>query len=143
MQHKIQADSSFWIMMALLILTLPMNWVAAALLAAAFHELCHLGMLNFFRIPIYGFRIRAGGVVLDTGPMGDREELICALAGPLGSFLLLIPLHIAPRVAICGLVQGGFNLLPLGNLDGGRAARCAIRLIHGKSPCKEGKMRVQ
>lgn len=130
-------------MMAALVLTLPLNWVFSAILAAAFHELSHLLMLRFLGIPIYALRIRAGGAVLDTGPMEPKEELLCALAGPLGSFLLVILIRITPRIAVCAFVQGLFNLIPLGNLDGDRIVRNAFRLLPGKSPCKPGKMRVQ
>lgn len=136
-------EASLWLLLALLLLTLPVSWIIAAVLAAVFHELCHLLVLKCCHISVYKLRIRAGGAVLDTGSMGDREELLCTLAGPAGSFLLLGLVHITPRIAMCGLVQGLFNLLPLGDLDGGRAVRCAIRLIRGKSPCKRGKMRVQ
>lgn len=143
MVHRFRVEWSFWLLLALLLMTLPLTWVMAAMLAAAFHELCHLVMLRCWRVPVYGIHIRAGGAGIDTGPLAHREELLCALAGPMGSFLLLLLLHIAPRTAVCGLMQGLYNLIPVGDLDGGRALRSAIRLIRGKSPCKRGKMRVQ
>lgn len=143
MRLKIQTESPFWLYLVLLLLTLPLPWVLAAFLAAAIHEMFHLFILKYCHIPVYELRIRAGGAVLDTGVMGEWEELACALAGPAGSFLLVSLLHIVPRIAVCGLVQGAFNLLPVGNLDGGRVVRCAIRLIRGKSPCKRCRMRVQ
>lgn len=143
MPRKICAGASFWITLALLTLILPLNWLLAALLAAAFHELGHLVLLRFFAVPVYGLRIRAGGAILDTGTMEPWEELICALAGPAVSFLLFLLVHLFPRLALCALIQGIFNMLPLGGLDGARAARSAFCLVRGKSPCKQGKMRVQ
>ena len=143
MRLNVKAEGSFWILLALLILTLPLRWVASALIAAGVHELCHLGMLQLLSVKVMGLRIRADGAVLDTGPMTEKEELLCALAGPGGSFALLLFLHIFPRIALCGLVQGLSNLIPLGDRDGARAVRSGIRLLSGKSPCKRMKMRVQ
>ena len=143
MPPKINVSGSFWILLAIQILTLPLNWIVSAFLAAAFHELCHILVLRLFRIPVYGLQIKACGAQLNTSTMEPKEEFLCALAGPLGSFILLLGLRILPRVAICGLIQGLFNLIPLGSLDGGRMIRCAIRLLPGKRPCKRGKLRVQ
>lgn len=49
------------------------------------------------------------------------REVLCALAGPLGGFLLLFLLHSAPRIALCAFVQSVCNLIPVYPLDGGRA----------------------
>lgn len=143
MPLKITVSGSFWILLAIQILTLPLNWIVSAFLAAAFHELCHILTLRFFQIPIFELHLKASGAILNTASMEPKEELLCALAGPVGSLSLLLGLRILPRVAICGLMQGLFNLIPLGSLDGGRMIRCAIRLLPGKRPCKRGKLRVQ
>lgn len=143
MPPKVNISGSFWILLGIQILTLPLNWVVSAFLAATFHELCHMLALHLFRIPVYALHINACGAQLDTATMEPKEEFLCALAGPLGSFTLLLGLRILPRVALCGLIQGLFNLIPLGSLDGGRMIRCAIRLLPRKRPCKRGKLRVQ
>lgn len=139
MPRSIRADGSFWFFLALLILTLPLNWVLSALLAAAVHELCHLLMLRFLGVFVYSLRIRPGGAMLDTGPVGPKEELLSALAGPLGSFFLLAFIRTAPRIALCALVQGLFNLIPLGNRDGGRIVKSAFRLLREKALANRGK----
>ena len=122
---------------------LPLRWVVAAILAAAVHEVSHLLALHLLGIPVFGITIGGRGAVLETDSLSEGEELLCALAGPLGSFLLLLFAVWIPRVAICGLCQGLYNLIPLGNLDGGRVLRALVNLVHRKKPCKQGKERVQ
>lgn len=141
--HRITVTGGAYIWLCLLILTLPVNWVIAAIVAGLCHELSHLFALYMLGIPVYAMEIGGRGAKLETGAMEEWEELICAIAGPAGSlFLLLVSLWL-PRIALCGLFQGLYNLIPLGNLDGGRVIRCVIAIAGGKKPCKQGKERVQ
>lgn len=133
MPRKIRADGSFWIWLAFVALTLPLKWVMAAVAAAAIHELGHLIVLSILSVSVPVLRLRAGGAVLDTGPMEPKEELVCALAGPAASFMLLLFLRIFPRTALCAMVQGCFNLLPLGCLDGARVWKCVFCLLNEKA----------
>ena len=140
---RISVSGGACIWACVLLLMLPLRWVVAAILAAAVHELSHLLALYLLGIRVFGIAVGGRGAVLETDSLTDGQELLCALAGPVGSFVLLIFAQWIPRVALCGLCQGLYNLIPLGNLDGGRVLRSLVNLVHRKKPCKQGKERVQ
>ena len=125
-------DGSAFLLLALLLLTAPLPWVGAALAAAAFHEACHWAALRLTGGRLRGMTVSAAGAVLKTGPMEPRQELWSALAGPAGSLLLLTLLRRFPRIALCGGIQGLFNLLPVYPLDGGRALRCLLNFRYSE-----------
>ncbi|MBO5322909.1 MAG: hypothetical protein J6A88_02250 [Oscillospiraceae bacterium] len=116
-----------WIIGALMLLILPLNWLLAAVTAAFFHELCHYFALRLCAVPIFRIQISSRGTVMDTAPMGLRQEFFCALAGPLGGLVLLLFIRHIPRIAICAGIHSLFNLLPIYPLDGGRALYCLAR----------------
>ena len=116
-----------WILGALMLLILPLNWLLAAGTAAFLHELCHYLALRLCAVPVFRVQISGRGAMMDTAPMGLRQEFLCALAGPLGGLFLLLFIRHIPRIAICAGVQSLFNLLPVYPLDGGRALRCLAR----------------
>ena len=116
-----------WILGALLILVVPLNWLLAAATAAVFHELSHSAAILLLGGKIHGLKILPDGIRMETSPMAARQEILCSLAGPAGSLLLVLLGKHTPRIALCALVQGCYNLLPVYPLDGGRALRCLLR----------------
>lgn len=127
MPESLRVEASAFFLAAVLILVLPVNWLFAAFFAAAFHELCHMLAIRAMGGRVFSLRIGTGGAVMETESLGRGRELVCALAGPAGSLLLLLGCHVFPRVAICAFVQAVFNLLPIFPLDGGRAVRCCLK----------------
>lgn len=130
----IRADADGWalILLALLCLTAPLNWLLAALIAAGFHEFCHFLGVWLTGGRIHSLRIGTAGAVMEASPMTPGRELVSVLAGPAGSIALFFLYPLFPRVAICALVHGLFNLLPIYPLDGGRALVCGTELLFSK-----------
>ena len=129
MGKRIEVTAGFCILWAFLLLALPLNILLGAMGAAVFHEGCHLLMIRLTGGRVIHLTVGAGGMVMETAGMPLGKEILCALAGPAGSFVLLCMYPRMPVLAVCGLVQGAFNLLPLYPLDGGRALGCGLELL--------------
>lgn len=123
---KLRLDGRACWCWALMLLILPLKWLTAAFLAACFHELCHFAAVKLCGGEVLSVTVGATGAEMEVYDLGNRGECISALAGPAGSILLLILAPVFPTVAVCALVQGLYNLLPIWPLDGGRAVRCLL-----------------
>lgn len=126
-RFRINAITFFWL--ALLLLVLPLRWVAAAGLAALFHELCHMIAVRACGGRVNVVAVGESGAVMETADLTNWQELLCAMAGPLGGLLLLFFLRWFPEVAVCAAFQSAFNLLPIYPLDGGRCLRCVVSMV--------------
>ena len=114
-------DNRVWLLWAVLILLLPLNWLMAGTAAAIIHELFHVVAVRMLGGRICSVTIAPFGAVIETDGIDGLREALCALAGPLGSFCLTLCIRFFPMLGVCALVQGCFNLLPVYPLDGGRA----------------------
>lgn len=114
------------IFLALLVLTLPLGYLAAAILAAVWHETCHALAVMALGGKVLALRINLRGMEMETRPMDPISGALCALAGPVGSLALLLLRVQFPQIAAWGLLQGCFNLLPIFPLDGSQALRRLI-----------------
>lgn len=132
----LQIEAGFFLVWAALLLILPLDWCFAAFLAAAIHELCHMGMLILLGGRVRSIQIGISGAVIEGSADGAGENIAATLAGPAGSLLLLLFLREFPKLALCGLVQGAYNLLPIFPLDGGRALQYVLMRRDGKSADK-------
>ena len=90
------------------------------------HECSHAAAIYLLGGRISRICIGGRGVTMETTGISGIREIICALAGPIGSILLLTVAPRFPRTAICGFVHGIYNLLPLFPMDGGRILRCIL-----------------
>ena len=117
-------------MLGLAVLLLPLRVLLGIVLAAAVHELGHLTAMYFLGVPVLGIVFRPSGARIEAGPMEPGVEVICALAGPVAGAVTIFAWKWFPELAVAGLVQTVFNLIPVYPLDGGRVARnicCKLR----------------
>ena len=119
-------DAFCCIAWAFLLLVLPLDWVLSAATAALVHELCHILAVVCLGGKVRRIQIHFTGCQIETDPMGAWRSIVSILAGPAGSVLLLLAARYLPKIAICALFQGVYNLLPVEPLDGGRALRCLL-----------------
>ena len=126
----IETDGGFWIVLGLMGLLFPVRALAGILLAAAIHEAGHLLALMLCGGTAHRIRLHIGGAKIEAAPLSPGRELLCILAGPGFGALTVLAWKRFPELAAAGLLQTIYNLLPLPNLDGGRALRnicCKIR----------------
>lgn len=119
----------FCIVIALGLLMLPLPWIFSVVIAAAIHELCHYAAIRLCGGSVVGIQIGFRGAKMNVSGLTSMQELICALAGPVGGFLLLFLARWLPRIAICGCFQSLYNLIPIFPLDGGRILRCFLETV--------------
>ena len=120
---RIETEGGFWLWLLLMLLLFPVPVVAGVLLAAAAHEWGHLLAIRLSGGVVLRIELHAGGARIVTAPMEPKEEVFCALAGPIAGGLTVFAWRVFPELAVAGLVQTVFNLLPIYPLDGGRALR--------------------
>lgn len=117
----------FCVCIALSLLVLPFSWVFAWLSASIIHEICHYFALRLTDSDVCSISIGTLGARIEADIPSYGREVLCATAGPLGSLSLILLAKWCPKVAICGLVQAVYNLLPVFPLDGGRAVLCLVK----------------
>ena len=129
-QIRISGVATLWL--ALLLLVLPLPWIVAAIVAASFHEICHILAIRLCGGSIHDLKIGQRGASIGVAALSPWQELVCALAGPLGSFLLILTADLFPRLAVCALFHGVYNLVPIYPMDGGRALHCILTMLLGQ-----------
>lgn len=128
-QCRISVSPGFYFFLASLILLIPLRWLLAAAMSVAVHELCHIGAIWCFGYRVGSIHIGIGGARIEAPAMSLWQELLCALAGPLGGAVLLLLARWFPVLALCSGFHTMYNLLPVYPQDGGRALRCGARMI--------------
>lgn len=127
-------NTGFLLLCAGAIFLLPIKWLFGFAIAAIVHELAHYAALLILGVQIYAVEIGEKGIVIRTEPLSNKQEFICAIAGPAGGLLLMFATYRIPHISVSAFVQSFYNLLPFECLDGGRTLRCLLsKLRHGES----------
>ena len=141
----IVSEALCYIVAALLLLIFPIPWIISAATAAIVHEIFHILAVIVMGGKIKKIRVHLSGCQIETTPMGEIRSIICILAGPLGSLMLIGVRKYVPMISVCGLLQGIYNLLPVMPLDGGRILRIILQKfspIHADSVMRWTSMAV-
>ena len=126
----VRTEAGFWIVLGLMVLLFPLRFLVGVRLAAVIHELGHLTAIRLTGGRVRGIWLHAGGAWIETAPMEPGQAILCALAGPGAGALTVFAWRWFPELAVAGLVQTIFNLIPIYPLDGGQVARnicCKMR----------------
>ena len=131
---NIYVTNGMYIYIALLLLLIPIRLLLSIVISAALHELFHIAAIRLVGKKVYSVSIAPRGTIIQTESLCDREEVICAIAGPISGLLLLLLFRWIPVIALVGAMQSLYNLLPLYPTDGGRVLqRCVRRFFSIKS----------
>lgn len=133
----LQVSGGFFLLTVWFALVNGWKLLGMILSAAAIHELGHLGMLRYLGAKTRALRIGILGAVLETDcrNLSYGSELAAVLAGPLANLLCacLISCFASRQDILIGihLALGGFNLLPIRPLDGGRGLELLLTWFFG------------
>ena len=126
MVNKLCISPLLLLVLASMILVLPLKWILAMITAALVHELCHWTAIRLLGGSVHGIGFGHQGAKIFMDGMSSGKVALCALAGPVGSFLLILLGRYCPRLAFCGAVQGLYNLLPIPSMDGWRILQAIL-----------------
>jgi len=116
----ITVDPALLIAAPVLLITIPLRWCAAFVLAALLHEGAHVFSVLLLGGRIHYVRIGLSNAEIHVSLLSPFFEFLSILSGPAVSLLLYNYRVSFPELAFFGFFQGVVNLLPVLPLDGGR-----------------------
>lgn len=128
----ISVDPKIYLITSVALLAFSFRWVYSWMFAVFIHELGHYLAVVFCRRNILSVRIGLTGVLMESDILKPMESVLCSLAGPMASAVLVLFHGCFPRLAICGFFQAIYNLLPLTQLDGGQVLKTIASCVFGE-----------
>lgn len=126
---RVYCTPQFCIFLAAMLFLTPLPWMIGWFAAVAIHEAFHCIALWVCGKKIYEICVGLDGARIAAEDLNWGETVFCALAGPVGGLLLVGVVKSFPQLAVCGLLQSVYNLLPVLPLDGGRAFQGSMHLL--------------
>ncbi len=94
------------------------------LAATLLHEVAHLAVAWALKVKVHQVGLNYRGPYIRREAGTAKQNLAITLAGPLSNlWLALLFYRLSPNFALCNLVIGVTNLLPIPASDGSRALR--------------------
>lgn len=125
---KIFFARGIWLVYAGALLFLPLEWIFGWGIAVFVHEASHYIALVLLKCNIHSVYIGYGGVRMQTGPLSPKEEILCAIAGPVGGLLPMLIIRRLPSAGVSAMILSLYNLLPFYPMDGGRVMRTFLKI---------------
>ena len=126
---NIRCSPQFCVFAATMLFLVPLPWVIGWLVAVMIHESFHCIALLLCGKTVYGICVGIDGAKILAEDLNWGQTVFCALAGPVGGLMLILVAGIFPHLAVCGLLQSVYNLIPVFPLDGGRAFQAVMHLL--------------
>lgn len=101
------------------------------LLASIIHEIGHYIVLCKLKKAPISLTVTFSGAVMETPPLGYKEELFAALGGPVASFLCGLFIPFFPAFGLYGIILGLVNLIPIPGLDGDKILKNSLSITLG------------
>lgn len=112
-----------------MLLLIPFPLLISIIAATVIHEFFHILMMQLLQVPVFEIEMSIHSINIRTIPLEVGREILCAFAGPLGSFICIIFFRQFPLFALCGFIQGCYNLLPIYPMDGGRIWSGLVKMM--------------
>lgn len=125
-RFRVEIDPPVLFIGSVLILLIPFRWLASVFLAAVVHEGAHWVFVLLLDGSISSIKVGVQGAVMDARLSDPFAEFLSILAGPVSSCTLYLFRNVFPELAICGIVHGIYNFIPILPLDGGRMLQCVL-----------------